>query len=140
MNMETIFRRFKRRIEDMDSYEKTRFYTIIGMSLFAIIFIIGLIVFVSLRNLDVVIGVDTTGLLGKPAVFINNTSNSTLRNVYVEMDDKYTAKADKIKPRQSVVLYFTSFTPLPPPNYRPLKVKVKSGLGVKVKNIPRVSK
>jgi hypothetical protein len=123
----------------MDSYEKARFYVITGLTIFTVLLAIGLIILFYLRYLNVIIGVDTTGLLGKPAVFINNMSVSAIKDVSVEMDDKYTAHIDKIKPKQSLVIYFTSFTPLPPANYKPLKITVKSGFGVKTKSFSPVS-
>ncbi|MGB9736643.1 MAG: hypothetical protein ACP5JP_09710 [bacterium] len=140
MDFETAYKRLQRRFEDMDHYERVRFYTIVGIALLTLIIVAGLIIIVYLRSLDVVIGVDTTGLLGNPAVFVNNMSNHTLKDVYVEMDGKYIAKADSIKPKHSIVLYFTAFSPVPPAGYRPLKVTVKSGLGVMTKSIPPVGK
>lgn len=140
MNLRIAYNKFQRKFEDMDHYEKIRFYTVVSISLLALFILIGLTAIIYFRNLDVVIGVDTTGLLGNPAVFVNNMSNHTLKNVYVEMDGKYVAKAGSIKPKQSIVLYFTSFSPIPKAEYRPLKVTVKSGFGIKTKSIPPIYK
>ncbi len=135
VNIKTIYRRFQRRIDEMDDYERTRLYTITGISTLAFLILAGLIIFFSLRRMDVVVGVDTTGLLGKPAVFVNNMSSSPLKHVSVEMDGVYKAMVDKIRSRQSVVVYFTMFKPMPPQNYRPEKVTVKSGMEVMTKSI-----
>ncbi len=124
----------------MDSYEKARLYAIGGIGVLTVVLIIGLMTLFYLRYLNVGIGVDTAGLLGKPAVFINNMSGSSIKDVSVEMDGTYTATVDVIKPKQFAVVYFTSFKPLPPENYMPLKITVKSGFGVKTKSLPPVSK
>lgn len=140
LNFKTTYRHFRRRLDDMDTYEKTRFYAITGIGVFALLIIAGLIVLFSFRHLGVVISVDTAGLLGKPAVFVNNTSSSTIKHVYVEMDEKYTTVINKIKPGQSVVLYFVTFNPTPPKNYRPKKITVKSGIGIATESLPVVSR
>ncbi|MCL4558141.1 MAG: hypothetical protein M1491_05855 [Deltaproteobacteria bacterium] len=136
MDLKSSYRHFRRRFEEMDDYERTRLYTITGIIALACILAIVLAVFISLRRLDVVIGVDTTGLLGRPAVFINNTSSSSLKHVSIEMDGMYTAEVDMIRPRLSVVVYFTTFKPIPPQNYRPREITVRSGLRVMTKSIP----
>jgi hypothetical protein len=135
-----MYKRFYRKYEDMDSYEKARLYAVGGIGILTVVLVIGLMTLFYLRYLNVVIGVDTAGLLGKPVVFVNNMSASTLKDVSIEMDNKYTATLDKIEPKQSVVIYFTSFKPLPPQGYKPLEIKVKSGFGVKTKSLPPVSK
>jgi hypothetical protein len=120
--------------------KKTKFYVITGISIVIGLLVVGLMILFYLRYLNVVIGVDTTGLLGNPAVYINNMSSSPIKDVSVEMDDRYVAKVDKIKSKQSVVVYFTSFVPQPPENYRPLKITVKSGFGVTTKYFPPISR
>ncbi len=139
MNIKPVYRKFSRKFENMDSYERARFYVISAISFLAIVLVVGLVILFYMRYLNVIIGVDTTGLLGNPAVFINNMSNSSIKDVSVEMDEKYISHIDKIKPKQSIVVYFTSFTPLPPANYKPLKITVKSGFGIKTKSFPSVS-
>ncbi len=135
MNIKTMYRRFTRRFEDMDDYERMRVYTITGICAFTFIVIVGLTALFYLRYLDVVISVDTAGLLGKSAVFVDNTSSSSLRHVYVSMDGTYTTEVNEIKPKQSIVVYFTSFKPQPQQNYMPKKVTVRSGFAVKTKSI-----
>ncbi|MCL4479825.1 MAG: hypothetical protein M1381_12165 [Deltaproteobacteria bacterium] len=135
MDTKKIYRRLSRRIENMNSYEKTRLFAIIGMSIFITLILIGLIVFFSLRNLNVIIGVDTTGLLGNPSVLINNQSSSTIKNVKVIMDNQYESSIKSIKPKASAVVYFNTFTPLPPNNYMPKQIMIKSGIGVAKKSI-----
>ena len=136
MNIKSVQRKFSRKFENMDSYEKTRFYVISGIALLSVLLAAALIIVFYLRYLNVVVGVDTAGLLGNPVVFVNNMSNSALKNVSIEMDGKYTANVTEIKPKQSVVIYFTSFKPSPPWGYKPLEIKVKSGFGVKTKSFP----
>ncbi len=139
MNIKSVQRKFSRKFENMDSYEKTRFYVISGIVLLSVLLAAALIFVFYLRYLNVVVGVDTAGLLGNPVVFVNNMSDSPIKNVSIEMDGKYTATVAEIKPKQSVVIYFTSFKPLPPGGYKPLEIKVKSGFGVKTKSLPPVS-
>ncbi len=134
------YRHFRRRLEEMDDYERTRFFTVTGIAALACIVFVVLVVFVSLSNMQVVIGVDTTGLLGRPAVFINNRSAYTLKRVSVVMDGTYRARVDKIRPKLSVVVYFTVFRPVPPKNYRPREVTVRSGLRSMTKHISPVSR
>lgn len=139
MNIKSVQRKLGRKFENMDSYEKTRFYVISGIVLLAVLLAAALMLVFYLRYLNVVIGVDTAGLLGRPVVFVNNMSDATIKNVSIEMDGKYTATVAWIKPKQSVVIYFTSFKPLPPAGYKPHEIKVKSGFGVKTKSLPPVS-
>ena len=139
MNIKSVQRKFSRKFENMDSYEKTRFYVISGIVLLSVLLAAALIFVFYLRYLNVVVGVDTAGLLGNPVVFVNNMSNSPIKKVSIEMDGKYTATVAEIKPKQSVVIYFTSFKPLPPGGYKPLEIKVKSGFGVKTKSLSPVS-
>ncbi len=138
MDSKTLYRRFSRKYEAMDDYEKTRFFVISGISAFAVLLIIGLMLFFYLRYLNVVIGVDTTGLLGKPAVFVKNMSSNALNSVSVSMDGTYTAQVKEIRPQQSIVVYFTSFVPLPPAGFRPHKIAVRSGMGIRTKSFSSV--
>ncbi len=134
MDVKAVYRRFFRKYETMDAYEKMRFYVISGIGAAGVLLMIGLLLFFYLRYLNVIIGVDTTGLLGNPAVFIKNMSSGTIKDVSVTMDTTYTAHVDTIKPKESVVIYFISFRPLPPAGFKPREITVRSGFGVETKS------
>ena len=139
MSIKSVQRKLGRKFENMDSYEKTRLYVISSIVLLSVLLAAVLILVFYLRYLNVVIGVDTAGLLGKPVVFVNNMSDTAINNVSIEMDGKYTAAVSRINPKQSVVIYFTSFKPLPPSGFKPREIEVKSGFGVRTKSLPSVS-
>ncbi len=140
MDVKKIYRRFGRKFEDMDDYEKMRLYTVTGIITFALLIFVGLIGFFYLRHIGVDIDVDTAGLLGKPAVFLNNITDAPLRGVSIEMDGIYTARVDQIPPKQSAVVYFTMFKPIPPQDYRPKDVTIKSGMKSMTKNVAPLSR
>ena len=139
MSITSVQRKLSRKFENMDSYEKTRFYVIGSIVLLAVLLAAVLILVFYLRYLNVIIGVDTAGLLGKPVVFVDNMSQTAINNVFIEMDGKYKAAVARINPKQSVVIYFTSFKPAPPAGYKPHEIEVKSGFGVRTKSLPSVS-
>ncbi len=136
MNVKHVYRRLDSRFERMDPDKQKKLLIMSAIGASAVLVVIALVVIFSLRHLNVIVGVDTAGLLGRPAVLLRNMSSSELDDVYIKMDDRYTTEVKEVDPRKSIVVYFSSFRPLPPAGYRPSKVSVTSGFAEINKSIP----